>query len=367
MNPTDDDVTPPPDDMPDDVEDVEAEIEREPEPHRRWSRTRRRRSKIQQNFSIASMIAWMAFLIYWLFFQAGGYLFFQNVAVVFIALLIAIAANAVMYIPLDQGWKARSSTISGVIWIIFLIVWIVFFAGGFGIYENIGIALASLLVIGAVNVLLWVPSHGEEGGGRISALGGIGWLTFLVLWLPFANNVNEIYTIFPYKNIAIILASFLLMILVVVAPWRREITISINGDTSGGGTRAKGSLALFLLWLLFIIIWMWFFAADPVLALTGNQNVAILLISFAVFAAILLGMWLPWARRRGEGPENWWAIGLAFLWVIFLAVWFWVFAGSFDPYQNFAVFLVSLLVIAAISGGAQWKKYHDFESLDWDD
>jgi hypothetical protein len=367
MKPTDDDVTPPPDDMPDDVEDVEDEIEREPEPHRRRSRTRRRRSKLQQNFSIGSMIAWMAFLIYWLFFQAGGYQFFQNVAVVFIALLIAIAANAVMYIPLDEGWKARSSTISGVVWIIFLIVWIVFFAGSFGIYENIGIALASLLVIGAVNVLLWVPSHGEEGGGRISALGGIGWLTFLVLWLPFANNVNEIYTIFPYKNIAIILASFLLMILVVVAPWRREITISIDGDTLGGGIRAKGSLALFLLWLLFIIIWMWFFAGDPGLALTGNQNVAILLISFAVFAAILLGMWLPWARRRGEGPENWWAIGLAFLWVIFLAIWFWVFAGTFDPYQNFAVFLVSLLVIAAVSGGAQWKKYHDFESMDWDD
>jgi hypothetical protein len=76
---------------------------------------------------------------------------------------------------------------------------------------------------------------------------------------------------------------------------------------------------------------------------------------------------LPWARRRGEGPENWWAIGLAFLWVIFLAIWFWVFAGTFDPYQNFAVFLVSLLVIAAVSGGAQWKKYHDFESMDWDD
>jgi hypothetical protein len=363
MKPIDEDVSPPPEDMPDDVDAAEAEIEEEVRPRKRRSGNRRRRTKLQNYSSIASMVAWVGFLIYWLFFWASGYPFFQNVAVVFIALLIVMAVNAVMYIPLEEGWKARSSVISGVIWLIFLVVWVIFVASNFGLYENIGIALASLLIIGAVNVMLWVPSHGEEGGGRISALGGIGWLTFLVLWLPFSNNVDLIYPIFPYKNIAVLLLSFLLMMLVVIAPWRGEITISIDSEISGGTVRAKGSLGGFILWLLFIVIWMWFFAGDPLLALTGNQNVAVILLSFAIFAAIVVGMWLPWAHRRGEGPENWWSIGLAFVWVIFLGIWFWSFANSFNEYQNFAVFLVSLLVIAAVSGGAQWKKIRDFENI----
>jgi len=366
MKPIDEDVTPPPDDIPDDVDTVEAEIEEITEPRRRRGRTRRRRNKMQEYGSMGSMIAWIAFLVIWLFFFAGGYGIFENIAVVLVALFVAIAINALLWIPVAEGWKARSSAVSGIIWLIFLIIWIVFFAIDFGIYENIGIGLASLLIIGAVNVMLWVPSAGDGWGARISALGGIGWLTFMVLWLPFANNVDAIFPIFPYKNVAIILASFLLMICVVIAPWGTGIRISID-DVPGVSARAKGTMGGFLLWLLFLVIWMWFFADHPLLALSGNQNVAVILISFAVFAGIVMAYWLPWARRRGEGPENWWAIGLAFLWVIVLAIWFWVFADAFNEYQNFAVFLVSLIIIAAISGGAQWRKYRDFEAMDWED
>ncbi|NHI90039.1 MAG: hypothetical protein EAX87_11000 [Candidatus Thorarchaeota archaeon] len=362
MTPTDDDVTPPPDDMPEDVEDVEDEIEREPEPHRRRGHTRRRRSKLREYSSMGSFIAWMAFLVVWLFFFAGSYGLFENIAVVLIALLVVFAANAVLWIPLDQGWKARSSAISAFIWFAFLILWIFFFAADFGIYENIGIGIASLLIIGAVNVVLWVPSAGEGRGSRVSALGGIGWLTFMVLWLPFANDFALIYPINGYQNMAIILASFLLMLLVVTFPWRSEISIGIDA-TPGVSIRAKGSLAGFLLYLVFLVIWMWAFASG----FSANQNVATILVSFAIFAAIMVGAWLPWSRRRGEGPENWWAIGLAFVWVIALSIWFWFFADSFNAYQNFAVFLVSLMAIVAISGGAQWKKIRDFESLDWDD
>jgi peptidoglycan/LPS O-acetylase OafA/YrhL len=127
----------------------------------------------------------------------------------------------------------------------------------------------------------------------------------------------------------------------------------------------KGTMAGFVLWLVFIVIWMWFFAGNP--PFLENQNIAVILLSFAIFCAIMLGMWLPWSRRRGEGPENWWAIGLAFIWVLVLALWFWFFADNFLAAQNFAVFLVTLLIMAAISGFGQWKKYHDFESMDWDD
>ncbi|MHA1965806.1 MAG: hypothetical protein ACXACG_11665 [Candidatus Thorarchaeota archaeon] len=365
MKPIDEGVTPPPDDVPEDVESVESEIEEEVKPRRR--RSRRRRTRVQEYGSIASLVAWMAFLVIWLFFFASGYGIFENVAVVLIALFIVFAVNAVTWIPIHEGgWRARTSAVSGIVWIIFLIIWIFFFAGAYGIYENIGIGLASLFIIGAINVLLWVPSVGEGWGARVSALGGIGWLTFIVLWLPFANDIALIYPINVYQNVAIILGSFLVMLLVVIAPWGSGISISID-EAPGITRRLKGTMGGFILYLVFIVIWMWFFAGNPIYALSGNQNVAVILLSFAVFAAILVGMWLPWSRRRGEGPENWWAIGLAFTWVILLAFWFWFFADDFNAYQNFAVFLVSLLIIAAISGGGQWKKYRDFEAMDWDD
>ncbi|MFW9795177.1 MAG: hypothetical protein ACFFEE_12785, partial [Candidatus Thorarchaeota archaeon] len=184
--------------------------------------------------------------------------------------------------------------------------------------------------------------------------------------LPFANDFSaQIYAINPYQNFAIIMTSFLLMIAVVIAPWRGEIRVGIDAE-AGLYTRVRGTFGLLVIWLIFIDIWSWFFAGSP--GITGYQNIAIVLFSFAIFCGIVVATWLPWARKRGEGPENWWSIGLAFAWVIALALWFWFFADSgFTPYQNFAVFLVSLLIIAAVSGGAQWKKYRDFEAMDWDD
>ncbi len=363
MKPVDEDVTPPAEDIPEDDEVGEIEIEIEIKP--KILRRRRKRTKLREYGSAGSMIAWMAFLLVWLFFFASDYGIFENIAVVLIALFIVGAVNAVAWIPIDEGgWKARTSAASGVVWIIFLIVWIIFYAGYYGIYENIGIGLASLLLIGALNVLLWVPTVGEGRGARVSALGGIGWLTFLVLWLPFANDFALVYSINVYQNVAIILASFLIMLIVVIAPWSPKISIGVD-DQPGLLPRVKGTLGGFILWLVFIVIWMGYFAGNPIYS--ANQNVAVVLLSFAIFCAVILGLWLPWARRRGEGPENWWAIGLAFLWVLALTAWFWFFADSYDAYQNFAVFLLSLVVMAAISGGAQWKKAREFGALDWDD
>jgi len=359
MKPTDEDVAPPPED----VEAGESVIEIEITTRKR--RGRRRETKIQEYGSLASMIAWMVFLFVWLFFYASNYGIFENIAVVLISLLIVGALNAVSRIPIQgEGWRARTSAVSGIAWIIFLIAWMIFFAGDYGIYENIGIGIASLLIIGALNVLLWVPTAGEGWGARISALAGIGWLTFLALWLPFANDFALIYSINVYQNFAIILASFLIMLVVVIAPWSSEIGREVHRE-AGLRPRIKGTMAGFILWLMFIVIWLVYFAGNPIYS--ANQNVAVVLLSFAVFCAVILGLWLPWARRRGEGPENWWAIGLAFIWVLALTAWFWFLADSYDAYQNFAVFLLSLVVIDAISGGAQWKKARDFGTLDWDD
>ncbi|TFG30078.1 hypothetical protein EU527_14970 [Candidatus Thorarchaeota archaeon] len=336
--------------------DVEKEI-------RRRKRSHRKTSSAKGYVSAISFIAWIAFTIIWLFFFAGDYGIFQNIAIVFIALLAIGALNVVLWIPSVEGRRPKASAVSGIAWIGFLIVWILVFAAGFGFYENIGIAIASLLLIGLVNMILWMPSSGDSGIARISSAAGIVWLIFIVLWLPFANNfATTIYYITFYQSVAIVLASLLLMLIAVVAPWRSKMQISIDGEVSVG-MRPKATVGIFFLWLLTLVIWMWLLADDY----TGYQNVAAVLISFAIFCAIIIGMWYSWTRTRETGPESWFSIGLAFAWVSILALWFWFFADNFDVYQNIAIFIVTLLGMAAIGGAAQWMKIRDFEAMDWTD
>jgi hypothetical protein len=63
------------------------------------------------------------------------------------------------------GWRVSLSIISGVGWLIFLIIWLFFYAGNFNIYQNIAIFIVSLLVIGGIMGAAWAPwgiRHGHE-------------------------------------------------------------------------------------------------------------------------------------------------------------------------------------------------------------
>jgi len=326
-------------------------------------RSRRQRSKRKDYVSTISFIAWTVFTIIWLFFSASNYTMIENISIVFIALLTIGALNVFIWIPSVEGKGPKVSAITGIGWIIFLIAWIIFFAADFGFYENIGIGIASLLLVGLLNMLLWVPKHGDSGGARISGTAALTWLMFIVLWLPFANDFSaSIYSITFYQSAAIGIASLCLMLLVTVAPWWSKMQISIDGEISVG-KRPKASVGMLFLWLMVLVVWMWFMADTY----TGYQNVSAVLISFAIFSGIILGMWYTWAQARDEGPESWFSIGLVFAWVITIALWFWFFADNFDVYQNVAAFMASLVGVAGIGGIVQWQKWRDFKDMDWED
>ncbi len=42
-------------------------------------------------------------------------------------------------------------------WLIFLALWLIFYAGGFSILQNLGIFVLSIAIVGVLEVLLWVP------------------------------------------------------------------------------------------------------------------------------------------------------------------------------------------------------------------
>ena len=55
------------------------------------------------------------------------------------------------------GWRISLSIIMGVSWLIFLIIWLFFYASGFNVYQNIAIFIVSLLVVGGVLGAAWAP------------------------------------------------------------------------------------------------------------------------------------------------------------------------------------------------------------------
>ncbi len=53
------------------------------------------------------------------------------------------------------GWRVSLSIIVGCGWLIFLIIWLFFYAGSFNVYQNIAIFLVSILVVGAIMGASW--------------------------------------------------------------------------------------------------------------------------------------------------------------------------------------------------------------------
>jgi hypothetical protein len=53
--------------------------------------------------------------------------------------------------------RVYASIAVGFGWLIFLSLWLFYYATSFGIIQNIGVLLASIVVVGMFEVVIWVP------------------------------------------------------------------------------------------------------------------------------------------------------------------------------------------------------------------
>ncbi|MCU0852733.1 MAG: hypothetical protein MUC90_05715 [Thermoplasmata archaeon] len=122
--------------------------------------------------SIFVVFGWLAFVIVWLFFYAGDYDVFQNIAIFLVSIIVGIGILAgawatwgIRYASQFGGhgteWKMPAggwilNTVAGLGWLVFLIVWLFFYAGDYNVYQNIAIVITSLLVLGAITSSTWV-------------------------------------------------------------------------------------------------------------------------------------------------------------------------------------------------------------------
>lgn len=124
-------------------------------------------------------------------------------------------------------------------------------------------------------------------------------------------------------------------------------------------------------WLIFVIIWLAFYATN----FPWEKNLAVLLLSILIVFILLGGMWAIWSLRMIPKP-GWevfkisgfrWriitSIILPFAAIIFLIIWFWYYAEPYSVWQNIAILLVTLLALGGILGAiwARWEMKHGHE------
>ena len=59
--------------------------------------------------------------------------------------------------PVKVMNRVYASIALGLGWLLFLALWLFYYATSFGIIQNIGVFLASLVVVGIIEVVMWVP------------------------------------------------------------------------------------------------------------------------------------------------------------------------------------------------------------------
>jgi hypothetical protein len=146
--------------------------------------------------------------------------------------------------------------------------------------------------------------------------------------------------------------------------------------SSDMGWRPSISILVSVSWLIFVILWLAFYASDY----SWEKNLAIILFSILIIFLFLAGMWAIWSLRMI--PKKSWeifkisgfrwriliSIVLPFAAMIFLIIWFWYYGEPYSVWQNIAVLLVVLLAIGGILGSiwARWSMKHGNEMKKFD-
>lgn len=121
----------------------------------------------------------------------------------------------------DPAWRIPLTIITGVGWLVFLVIWLFFYAGDYHIYQNIGVFMLSILIAGVILAGAWAAwslGNMNEFEEMFMSIGGmkkrilasiiVPFLFFMILslWLIFLAVDYDIY-----QNIAVAIVIILVM------------------------------------------------------------------------------------------------------------------------------------------------------------
>jgi MFS family permease len=139
--------------------------------------------------------------------------------------------------------------------------------------------------------------HGLGWRVSLSIIVGVGWLVFLILWLFFYASAYHIY-----QNVAIVLASLLLVAIMLGAPWAWWGAKAMKEMTETRGFRWRVWLSLLVTFGLFVFLIIWFYTYASCYSI--YQNIAIFIVSFLIMGGILGAAWAPWGMKYGRNCEK---------------------------------------------------------------
>ncbi|GAB4309629.1 MAG: hypothetical protein Kow0019_06850 [Methanobacteriaceae archaeon] len=59
--------------------------------------------------------------------------------------------------PEPEVWRVLVTVFLGLGWLVFLSIWFFFYITYFSFFQNLAIFILSIVIVGAICVLLWVP------------------------------------------------------------------------------------------------------------------------------------------------------------------------------------------------------------------
>jgi hypothetical protein len=139
---------------------------------------------------------------------------------------------------------------------------------------------------------------------------------------------------------------------------KEEIVLEGSGEREYPGWRIPLSVVTGIGWLVFLVIWLFFYAGDYKLI----QNIGMFLLSI-MFVALILGVaWAAWAfsgmtefeqmMMQMGGMKNRMILSMIIpiVSLIFLGLWLFLWAVDYDVYQNIAIVIVVILVMGGLLG-----------------
>jgi peptidoglycan/LPS O-acetylase OafA/YrhL len=135
----------------------------------------------------------------------------------------------------------------------------------------------------------------------LSIIGGVGWLIFIILWLAFyAGNYSW------EKNFAIILLSILVIFLLLGGMWAIWGLRMMPKEgwemfkIHGFRWRVLTSIIIPFVAMIFLIIWLWYYGTDY----NVWQNIAVILVTLLVLGGIFGVMWSQWGTKYGKDMKK---------------------------------------------------------------
>jgi len=139
------------------------------------------------------------------------------------------------------------------------------------------------------------PAQGVAWRLGASAMMGILWLTFLIVWLFFFASEYNIY-----QNLAIVILSIVLSMGAILAIWisfglrfaRHAESIEFDWKEQREkwwGWRGTASMVVWAVWFGLLIAWLFFFAGEY----DAYQNVAVIIITLVFAGGISALLWSP--------------------------------------------------------------------------